>query len=186
MSYHHQILGIKVGANERTIKKAFRKKAMLYHPDRNKSPQAVAKFNQVMEAYDYLSQPQPAPRQRTETRTKPRSRPKKKQYYHNTPFTKEEIEEIREQNKAKIDKENERFAQLAWYDSEKIGETLLKAFTLFFFTIVGIVLLLMIITAIYQGNYLIALIPVALAVYVWVRLYNAFSQKRRRPRKSGR
>jgi len=50
-----QILGISPQANEKAIKKAFRKKAMKLHPDRNKAPNARSQFIQVHEAYEYLS-----------------------------------------------------------------------------------------------------------------------------------
>jgi hypothetical protein len=50
-----QILGISPQANENAIKKAFRKKAMKLHPDRNKAPNARSQFIQVHEAYEYLN-----------------------------------------------------------------------------------------------------------------------------------
>lgn len=50
-----QILGISPQANENTIKKAFRKKAMKLHPDRNKAANARSQFIEVHEAYEYLS-----------------------------------------------------------------------------------------------------------------------------------
>jgi hypothetical protein len=49
------ILGVSPKANEVQIKKAFRKKAMLFHPDRNDSPNARAQFIEIHEAYEYLS-----------------------------------------------------------------------------------------------------------------------------------
>ena len=49
-----QILGIPVTASESEIKKAFRKKAMALHPDRNKAPNARSLFIEVHEAYEYL------------------------------------------------------------------------------------------------------------------------------------
>jgi len=48
------ILGISPQANEITIKKAFRKKAMQFHPDRNKSANARTEFIEIHEAYEYL------------------------------------------------------------------------------------------------------------------------------------
>lgn len=36
------------------LKRQYRAKALLYHPDKNKSPDAVSKFQEIRESYDYL------------------------------------------------------------------------------------------------------------------------------------
>jgi len=51
---YHKILGITPGAGEKQIKSAYRKLALKYHPDRNKSTDAVNKFQEISEAYDFL------------------------------------------------------------------------------------------------------------------------------------
>ena len=56
MKDYYSMLGVVRGAPEEDIKKAFRKKAMEYHPDRNKgNPKAEEKFKEVNEAYAVLS-----------------------------------------------------------------------------------------------------------------------------------
>ncbi|WP_127942595.1 DnaJ C-terminal domain-containing protein [Mycoplasma sp. ATU-Cv-703] len=55
---YYQSLGVDRNASEHEIKRAFRKLAMRYHPDRNKEPDAEAKFKEINEAYEVLSDPQ--------------------------------------------------------------------------------------------------------------------------------
>ncbi|MDR3364184.1 MAG: molecular chaperone DnaJ [Clostridiales Family XIII bacterium] len=56
---YYEILGLKKGAAEADIKKAFRKLAMQYHPDKNPGDKkAEEKFKEVNEAYGILSDPQ--------------------------------------------------------------------------------------------------------------------------------
>lgn len=51
-------LGVTKSATDAEIKAAYRKSALEWHPDRNKSPQAAEKFKEVTEAYEILSNPQ--------------------------------------------------------------------------------------------------------------------------------
>ncbi|XP_070564160.1 dnaJ homolog subfamily B member 4-like [Ptychodera flava] len=52
---YYKILGISKGASEDEIKKAYRKMALKYHPDKNKAPDAEEKFKDIAEAYEVLS-----------------------------------------------------------------------------------------------------------------------------------
>lgn len=52
---YYKILGVQRGAGDDELKKAYRKMALKYHPDKNKSPGAEEKFKEIAEAYDVLS-----------------------------------------------------------------------------------------------------------------------------------
>ncbi|KAG5841168.1 dnaJ homolog subfamily B member 5 isoform X1 [Anguilla rostrata] len=54
---YYKILGIQSGSNEDEIKKAYRKMALKFHPDKNKDPNAEEKFKEIAEAYEVLSDP---------------------------------------------------------------------------------------------------------------------------------
>lgn len=55
---YYEVLGVEKGASQDEIKKAFRKLAFQYHPDRNKEPDAEEKFKEISEAYAVLSDEQ--------------------------------------------------------------------------------------------------------------------------------
>ena len=52
---YYETLGVDRGANDEEIRRAFRRKAMEFHPDRNKTPGAEDKFKEINEAYQVLS-----------------------------------------------------------------------------------------------------------------------------------
>ncbi|KAI3454612.1 hypothetical protein Pfo_011275 [Paulownia fortunei] len=56
---YYNILKVNRNASDEDLKKAYRRLAMIWHPDKNVNKQeAEAKFKQISEAYDVLSDPQ--------------------------------------------------------------------------------------------------------------------------------
>ncbi len=55
---YYQLLGVGKSASADEIKKAYRKLALQYHPDRNKTKEADNKFKEINRAYEVLSDPQ--------------------------------------------------------------------------------------------------------------------------------
>ena len=58
MKDYYAILGVKASASESEIKKAFRRLAVTYHPDKNSSPDAKHRFQEINAAYDTLGDAQ--------------------------------------------------------------------------------------------------------------------------------
>jgi molecular chaperone DnaJ len=55
---YYAVLGVPRNASDEEIKRAFRKLAFQYHPDRNREPGAEEKFKEMNEAYQVLSNPE--------------------------------------------------------------------------------------------------------------------------------
>jgi len=54
---HYEVLGVESTATEAEIKKSYRKLAIKWHPDKNKSPEATQVFQKIAAAYDVLKDP---------------------------------------------------------------------------------------------------------------------------------
>ena len=54
---YYEVLGLNKNASMEEIKKAFRKLAFEYHPDRNKTKESEQRFKTINEAYQVLSDP---------------------------------------------------------------------------------------------------------------------------------
>ena len=52
---YYELLGVSRSSTAEEIKRAYRKKALEFHPDKNKSPDAEKVFKQINESYEVLS-----------------------------------------------------------------------------------------------------------------------------------
>ena len=71
-STHYSVLRVSMNATEDQIKKAFRKLALKYHPDKNKEADATAMFHALTLAHDTLIDPQSRARYDAELRSRTR------------------------------------------------------------------------------------------------------------------
>ena len=55
---YYEVLGVSSSSSDEEIKKAFRRLALEYHPDRNRDADAEGRFKEVNEAYQVLSNPE--------------------------------------------------------------------------------------------------------------------------------
>jgi molecular chaperone DnaJ len=58
MKNYYEILGLNSSASEEQVKKAYKKLAMKWHPDKNSSPEATEKFKEITEAYTKILNPE--------------------------------------------------------------------------------------------------------------------------------
>jgi molecular chaperone DnaJ len=63
MNKYYEILDLKPGATKEEIKKAWKKKSLEYHPDRNPSEDATTKIQEINEAYEILIGKKQPPRE---------------------------------------------------------------------------------------------------------------------------
>lgn len=69
-NHYLHILGLTANADDKEIKKAYRKKAMQFHPDINQSAGAEDMFIKINEAYEYLTKPTFVRKQQSDTEQK--------------------------------------------------------------------------------------------------------------------
>jgi len=57
MADYYDVLGVSKNASAQELKTAYRKQALKWHPDRNKSSEATEKFKEINKAFEVLSDP---------------------------------------------------------------------------------------------------------------------------------
>ncbi|MEN8202489.1 MAG: J domain-containing protein [Bacteroidota bacterium] len=169
---YYKVLGLSPGASEKQIKVAYRKLALKYHPDRNKSPGAKQKFQEITVAYDYLLE-------------HPHQEPKDAPSYEDrvaAEVLRKERERMQQQARARREKklrEEEYFNRPEWHDPILLFKYLGRGLTLLF--ALG-ALIFPVLLAIFKdpaslaGTFFFIVVGVVLMVYiyqqraVWFRL----------------
>jgi len=169
---YYKILGLSPGATEKQIKSAYRKLALKYHPDRNDSPDAEKKFQEITTAYEYLLEYLEKPGERGTTVEErmasevfQRERERMRQYAHAR----------REQKR----KEEEYFNRPEWHDPILLLKYIVRGFAIVFALAA---LALPVLLAIYEdpvslaGTLFFLIVGLFLSVYIfqqrksWFRL----------------
>ncbi len=135
---HYERLGLKRGASKEEIKKAYRRKAKLFHPDRNNHPAAEQKFIELNLSYEILMDYKEggAPTYSTTTNNVDPEAYKRTTYYQNTRFTIAEMEAAWARQRESERKEYEDYLNLPWYHPVKIEEYFLHLMVALFFIII--------------------------------------------------
>lgn len=118
-SKYYKILNIPVGSSKQEIKRAFRRKAMLTHPDRNPNPNAKKQFLEVNTAYEILTGQRSLPQQRFKPASPGANRPSKTQNHS----AKNEQAKAREERREKL-KEARRKKEEAYRNSPQFKKDL--------------------------------------------------------------
>ncbi len=152
---YYEILGLKRGASIGEIKKSYRHLVMLYHPDKNQSPEAVVQFNLIQTAYDTLSDTnlkqqydaaldrlivyheqiiaKPQPESHQEVPINPVTGKKNYKYYRTNNYSKNSTSSPRERRTTNIVLD-----QRARYYSSRFWFLLVVSYTLSFFVVLPI------------------------------------------------
>lgn len=101
-SKYYKILNLPVGASKQDIKRAFRKKAMLTHPDRNPNPNAKAEFLAINTAYEILTGQRSLPKSAYPGANRPSKTPS-----HSSQSTKEKEREARRERMKAVKRKKE-------------------------------------------------------------------------------
>ncbi len=120
MKNYYKILGVAKNASESEIKKAYRKLALRWHPDKNKSPGAEEKFLKITEAYKILCDP--ASRLRYDKGGENRKRPTQtstKPNYTSTKTSQSAYEQWSDLMGQRAQREARREAQMNYNDFKK-------------------------------------------------------------------
>lgn len=174
---HYQRLGLRRGASKDKIKKAYRQKAKLFHPDRNNHPTAEQKFINLNLSYEILMDyvEGGAPTYRTTTNSVSPDVYKKTTYYQNTRFTIAEMEAAWERQRARERKEYEAYLNLPWYSPTKLFEGCLKSISIIILFIVVIPLLFVGIFVVLEAGVFGAVIGLFILLFVGASIYTLYN-----------
>lgn len=106
MNKYYAVLGLPATASKDEIRRKYRQLVLLWHPDRNSSPEAQGKFIAITEAYDILMGERPAPRVKTGyswPKQQPAPRPSQAPRTTKAELMRKKFEKIRSEHRAARD-----------------------------------------------------------------------------------
>lgn len=147
---YYKILGVSRNATKEEIKKAYRKLALQWHPDKNKSPDAHHKFIEINEAYLILSDDEARTKYDREYDyyfdTQERATESKTEFQEKGQKTKEEAYKDEDLNNwsRTARKQGEKYASMSFEEFSKMVKEIIKevgiqGVTAFIYAIAGVV-----------------------------------------------
>lgn len=136
---YYQVLGLTKGATIEQVKKVYRKRAKLLHPDLNNAPNAHNQFIELNEAYEYLEKylDNKVFDERKRVFRKSRSRPKSKR--KETSWTEREKQRARARARSYSRMEYQEYTKTDFYRSAKILNSIMDILNLLFTILVLVV-----------------------------------------------
>lgn len=127
MDHYYQILGIPTGASKAEIKKAYRKLAMIYHPDKNDGKDSEHKFFQITEAYEILLGERKAPVVRTVSYQYQRQYSQRRSYHFRRQSYREMWEDERDRRRREARRNAKEQARMRYENFKKNNEAFKKS-----------------------------------------------------------
>ncbi len=168
--HHYKTLGLSPGSSQKEIKTAYRRLALKYHPDRNRSAGASKKFQEITTAYEYLTKQYQEVSSASPT---PEERMAREVYQRERARMYRQARARWEQKR----KEQEYFDRPEWHDPLLLLRYFLHGFALLFAisaVVAPILLAIFIEPASLAGTFFFLVVGIFLLVYIYQKRHGWF------------